>query len=191
MATSLVVSYACMSSHLKMDYYPPISLNSLFILLQMSTIFKEQVVPSWNKGGSTPTTPSSPYTHVPGSSSSKTALNSINQVGVFQGDGRLFSHLIKVSNGIEILDRRSECCHQFLTDLQDDGSSSLYEGAAGGISPSDSTTMADTEASLMKQLALASSKLSQLEAQREHFKLDNQLLQCKYQKEAKVGVLIS
>ncbi|KAK3865309.1 hypothetical protein Pcinc_029079 [Petrolisthes cinctipes] len=113
---------------------------------KMSSIFKEQVVPSWNKGGSTPTTPSSPYTNVPGRSSSKTALNSITQ---------------------------------------DDGSGSLYEGAGGGVSPSDSTTMADTEASLMKQLALASSKLSQLEAQREHFKLDNQLLQCKFQKEAK------
>lgn len=41
----------------------------------------------------------------------------------------------------------------------------------------------------MKQLALASSKLTQLEAEREHWRLEHQLLQCKHQKEAKVRIL--
>lgn len=54
------------------------------------------------------------------------------------------------------------------------------------VSPSDGTNLGDAEASLMKQLALASSKLSQLEAEREHWRLEHQLLQCKHQKEAKV-----
>lgn len=34
-------------------------------MFQMSTVFKEQVVPSWSRGGSTPSTPSSPYVGMP------------------------------------------------------------------------------------------------------------------------------
>lgn len=44
-------------------------------LSKMSHIFKEQVVPSWNRGGSTPSTPSSPYPSMPYSlSKSRTSL---------------------------------------------------------------------------------------------------------------------
>ncbi|XP_063871996.1 protein phosphatase 1 regulatory subunit 21-like [Scylla paramamosain] len=111
---------------------------------KMSSIFKEQVLSSWNRGGSTPSTPSSPYPSMPHSlSKSGTSLCSV----------------------------------------QDDGTSALYDGTL--VSPSDSTTLGDTEVSLMKQLALASSKLTQLEAEREHWRLEHQLLQCKHQKEAK------
>lgn len=67
---------------------------------------------------------------------------------------------------------------------QEDGPSALEDGTL--VSPSDTANLGDAEASLMKQLALASSKLSQLEAEREHWRLEHQLLQCKHQKEAKV-----
>lgn len=111
---------------------------------KMSHIFKEQVVPSWNRGGSTPSTPSSPYPSMPYSlSKSRTSL----------------------------------------CGAQDDGPSTLYDGTP--VSPLDSTAHGDIEASLMKQLALATSKLTQLEAEREHWRLEHQLLQCKHQKEAK------
>lgn len=111
---------------------------------KMSHIFKEQVVPSWNRGGSTPSTPSSPYPSMPYSlSKSRTSLCGV----------------------------------------QDDGPSTLYDGTP--VSPLDSTAHGDIEASLMKQLALATSKLTQLEAEREHWRLEHQLLQCKHQKEAK------
>lgn len=70
--------------------------------------------------------------------------------------------------------------------FKDDGPSTLYDGTP--VSPLDSTAHGDTEASLMKQLALATSKLTQLEAEREHWRLEHQLLQCKHQKEAKVCI---
>ncbi|XP_045125934.1 protein phosphatase 1 regulatory subunit 21-like isoform X2 [Portunus trituberculatus] len=111
---------------------------------KMSSIFKEQVVSSWNRAGSTPSTPSSPYPSMP---------HSLSKSGTP------------------------------LCGVQDDGSSALYDSTL--VSPSDSTTLGDTEVSLMKQLALASSKLTQLEAEREHWRLEHQLLQCKHQKEAK------
>ncbi|KAG0729651.1 Protein phosphatase 1 regulatory subunit 21 [Chionoecetes opilio] len=121
------------------------SLSSLTTVTgKMSSIFKEQVVPSWNRGGSTPSTPSSPYPSMP--------------------------HSLTKS--------RTSLCG-----VQDDGASALYDGTP--ISPSDSTTLGDTEASLMKQVALATSKLTQLEAEREHWRLEHQLLLCKHQKEAK------
>ncbi|XP_027211360.2 protein phosphatase 1 regulatory subunit 21 [Penaeus vannamei] len=112
---------------------------------KMSTVFKEQVVPSWSRGGSTPSTPSSPYVGMPYSLNKSKNNSSSN--------------------------------------LQEDGPSALEDGTL--VSPSDGTTLGDAEASLMKQLALASSKLSQLEAEREHWRLEHQLLQCKHQKEAK------
>lgn len=112
---------------------------------KMSTIFREQVVPSWNRCGSTPSTPSSPYPSMP------------------------YGLSKSASNAISI--------------TQDDSNPALYDGIL--VSPADSTNLGDTESSLMKQLALTSSKLSQLEAEREHWRLEHQLLQCKHQKEAK------
>ncbi|KAG7154385.1 phosphatase 1 regulatory subunit 21-like [Homarus americanus] len=112
---------------------------------KMSTLFKEQVVPSWNRGGSTPSTPSSPYPSMP------YGLNK------------------STSNSASI--------------AHDESNRTLYDGTLA--SPSDTSNVGDTEASLTKQLALASSKLSQLESEREHWRLEHQLLQCKHQKEAK------
>ncbi|KAK7082536.1 hypothetical protein SK128_023092 [Halocaridina rubra] len=112
---------------------------------KMSEIFREQVVPSWNRGGSTPSTPSSPYPSMPyGLSKSPSNSTSVTQ---------------------------------------DESHQILYDG--GLCSPMNGVSYSDAEASLMKQLALTSSKLSQMEAEREHWRLEHQLLQCKLQKEVK------
>lgn len=53
-----------------------------YLIFQMSTVFKEQVVPSWSRGGSTPSTPSSPYVGMPYSlNKSKNNSSSNLQVG--------------------------------------------------------------------------------------------------------------
>ena len=70
--------------------------------------------------------------------------------------------------------------------LQDESHQVLYDGTLS--SPINGSNLGDAEASLKKQLALTSSKLSQLEAEREHWRLEHQLLQCKHQKEAKVSL---
>lgn len=115
------------------------------ITSKMSTTFREQVAPSWVRGGSTPSTPSSPYPSMP---------YSLNK---------------SLSNYASI--------------LQEESKPALFDSTLA--SPGDATNLAGTETSLMKQLALATSKLSQLEAEREHWRLEHQLLQCKHQKEAK------
>lgn len=48
-----------------------------------------------------------------------------------------------------------------------------------------SVETSESQAVLEKQLSLASSKLSQMEAEREHWRLEHQLLHCKHQKEEK------
>ncbi|XP_066989294.1 protein phosphatase 1 regulatory subunit 21-like [Macrobrachium rosenbergii] len=122
------------------------ALNSLSSTTnRMSTTFREQVVPSWNRGGSTPSTPSSPYPSMPyGLSKSPSNSNSVTQ---------------------------------------DESHQVLYDGTLS--SPINDSNFGDTETSLKKQLAVTSSKLSQLEAEREHWRLEHQLLQCKLQKVTK------
>ncbi|XP_045621912.1 protein phosphatase 1 regulatory subunit 21 [Procambarus clarkii] len=112
---------------------------------KMATMFREQVVPYWNRSGSTPSTPSSLYPSMP---------YSLNK---------------SLSSSVPI--------------PHDESHPTLCDGTL--TSPGESTMLGDSEASLMKQLAVASSKLSQLEAEREHWRLEHQLLQCKHQKEAK------
>ncbi|XP_068224405.1 protein phosphatase 1 regulatory subunit 21-like isoform X1 [Palaemon carinicauda] len=122
------------------------ALNSLSSTTsRMSTTFREQVVPSWNRGGSTPSTPSSPYPSMPyGLSKSPSNSNSVTQ---------------------------------------DESHQVLYDGTLS--SPINDSNFGDAETSLKKQLAVTSSKLSQLEAEREHWRLEHQLLQCKLQKVTK------
>ncbi|CAL4072307.1 unnamed protein product, partial [Meganyctiphanes norvegica] len=68
------------------------------------------------------------------------------------------------------------------TSLNQDEISSVVHSE--GVIPSGE--ISGSQAALEKQLSLASSKLSQLEAEREHWRLEHQLLHCKHQKDEKV-----